>query len=411
MTNILQAVQTYQASGLGLLLNENCFISTSNTKFKDFENKTANLGNTVTFDLPPRFVAQNSLVVSSFEGVQQRALPLTVNQQVAVPFAFDAEQLIFNIDNNNYREPLEKSAIAELGAVVEANVASNILTSTYRFYGDGTTAIDSFTQLASALAFYRNYGAPKDNIRGYLSDIDQPTIVGTGLNQFVMDRNEDLAMDWEIGRFSKCDWYTSNLLPLQVAGTVGNSAQTLTVISISIDGTQLTLSGATANDANAIKAGDLLQFQDNVSGQPNMRYLTFIGHLPSANPVQVLATANAGADGSGHVVITVNPPLISTVGNANQNLNNPIAAGMQLKALPSHRAGMISGGQSMFLAMPRLPMQSPFDCSNKYDSETGTSLRFTYGCTFGQNTYGFIYDAIWGVTIVPEYSMRLIFPA
>lgn len=411
MTNILQAVQTYQASGLGLLLNENCFISTSNTKFKDFENKTANLGNTVTFDLPPRFVAQNSLVVSSFEGVQQRVLPLTVNQQVAVPFAFDAEQLIFNIDNNNYREPLEKSAIAELGALVEANVASNILTSTYRFYGDGTTAIDSFTQLASALAFYRNYGAPKDNIRGYLSDIDQPTIVGTGLNQFVMDRNEELAMDWEIGRFSKCDWYTSNLLPLQIAGTVGNSAQTLTVISISTDGTQLTVSGATANDANAIKAGDLLQFQDNVSGQPNMRYLTFIGHLPSANPVQILAVNSAAADGSGHVVITVNPPLISTVGNANQNLNNPIAAGMQLKALPSHRAGMISGGQSMFLAMPRLPMQSPFDCSNKYDSETGTSLRFTYGCTFGQNTYGFIYDAIWGFTIVPEYSMRLIFPA
>lgn len=411
MTNILQAVQTYQASGLGLLQNQNCFIGTANTKFKDFENKTANLGNTVTFDLPPRFVFQNSLVVSNFEGVQQRVLPLTVNQQGAVPFAFDAEQLIFNIENNNYEEPLEKSAIAELGANVEANLASNILTSTYRFYGDGTTAIDSFTQLASALAFYRNYGAPVSDIRGYLSDIDVPTIVGTGLNQFVMNRNEELANDWEIGRFSKADWYSSNLLPLQQAGTVGNAGQVLTVISISTDGTQITLSGATASDANAIKAGDLLQFQDNVSGQPNMRYLTFIGHLPSANPVQVLATANAGADGSGHVVITVNPPLISTPGNSNQNINNPVAAGMQLKALPNHRAGMINGGKAMFLAMPRLPDQSPFVTANKYDSETGVSLRFTYGSQFGQNVYGSIYDVIWGYTIVPEYSMRLIFPA
>ena len=35
--NILQQVQTYQRSGLGLLLNMACHINTSNKKFKDFD--------------------------------------------------------------------------------------------------------------------------------------------------------------------------------------------------------------------------------------------------------------------------------------------------------------------------------------------------------------------------------------
>lgn len=43
-TNILQQVQTYQLSNLAYLQNLNCFVATANTKFKDFEKLTANLG-------------------------------------------------------------------------------------------------------------------------------------------------------------------------------------------------------------------------------------------------------------------------------------------------------------------------------------------------------------------------------
>ena len=42
--NILQQVQTYQRSGLALLQNLCCHISTANTKFKDFDKIQANLG-------------------------------------------------------------------------------------------------------------------------------------------------------------------------------------------------------------------------------------------------------------------------------------------------------------------------------------------------------------------------------
>ena len=109
-------------------------------------------------------------------------------------------------------ETFGRSAIAELGAKVEADIASVAETSTYRFFGDGVTSINSYLQLANALAFHRNFGSAKEFTKGYLSDLAYPPIVNSGLNQFTLDRGNREAMSWEIGKFSNCDWYQSNLL-------------------------------------------------------------------------------------------------------------------------------------------------------------------------------------------------------
>jgi hypothetical protein len=423
-TNILQTVQTYQESELAYLLNLSCFVSTSNTRFKDFEKLEANLGDTVTFDLPPRYVTTNSLV-ATFQPSQQRVQNLTVDQAVNTSYTFTNQQFIFNV--REYMDRFGKSAVTEISSNVEANIALNavsgvisqttgqpdITSGPYRFYGDGVTSINSFGQLANALAAFRNYGAVKDKLKFYLSDIAVPQIVNSGLNQFVMDRNEELAMSWMVGNWMGVEFYQSNLLPIHVSGTVGTGGRVLTLVSTNDptgnNVTQLTFSDTTANDPGSILSGDLLQFQDGVANQPNMRYLTFIGHVPSAQPVQFRAIANA-ATVANSITINVFPALVWAGGNPNQNLNNPLAAGMQVKALPSHRAGLIVGGDALFLGMPRLPDQAPFPTANESDPDTGVSLRLTYGTLFGQNQFGWIHDIVWGSTLVPEYSMRIIFP-
>lgn len=413
-TNVLQTVQTYQDSGLAYLLNLFAFISTANKKFKDFQNREANLGDTVTFDLPPRYTTTNSLV-ASFQDTQQRVQSLTVNKAANTAYAFSAQQFIFNV--KEYMEKFGKSAVYEIGSKVEADIASVITSSTYRFYGDGVTAINSFGQLASALAYFRNYGAAKDNVRGFLYDIAVPTIVNTGLNQFVMDRNEEIANSWQLGRFGQCDWHQSNLLPVHYAGTVGNGAsaavQTLTVVrtndptGANITQITCTCDASLTNDADAIKAGDVGQFI-HVAGLTDLNYLTFIGHQLSANPVQIMATADAGASGT-TVVLSINPGLCATA-TANQNINANIVAGMKIKMMPSHRAGLLVSGDALFLAMPSLPEEIPFPTANKSDAESGISMRMYYGSLFGQNQRGFVHDIIWGKTLVPEYAMRILFP-
>ena len=437
-TNVLQQVQTYQRSNLALLENLNCFMNIANTRFKDFENITANLGSEVNFDLPPRFTTSTGLV-ASFQPAIQRLLPLTCDQATNVSYAFTAQERIFNVekDTESYMEMFGRSAVAEQGAFIEANLALNAHSAVpvntvvnaqtvptgalhtesgpFRFFGDGATPVNSFQQLAQMIANFKNFGSVNKGIKVILPDVNVPPIVGTGLNQFAPKRNDNMAMSWEVGEFGTPPvmYYQSNLLPTHISGNVGINGTTLTVISTNdptgANITQITFSGATVSDANAVLSGDLFQFQDNVSGQPNMRYLTFIGHVVSNQPVQFRATANAGADGSGHVVVNITPALQATSGGS-QNINNNIVAGMQVKALPSHKCGLVIGGDALYIAMPRLPDQYPFPTAAEYDPDTGVSMRMTYGSLFGQNQMGMIHDSTWGSVLVPEYSMRIAFP-
>src|ERR1017187_1048358 len=109
-SNVLQQVQTYQRSNLALLENLNCFMNVCNTKFKNFENITANLGSVVTFDLPPRFTTAQGLV-ASFQAAQQRVLPLTCDQATNTSYAFTAQERIFNVekDTESYMEIFGRS--------------------------------------------------------------------------------------------------------------------------------------------------------------------------------------------------------------------------------------------------------------------------------------------------------------
>jgi hypothetical protein len=410
--NILQNVQTYNKADLAYLQNINCFVATANTKYKDFQKANpANLGDIITFDKPPRFVANDGLVVN-FQGVEQRVQSLVVDKAKNIGIDVSAQQLIFNVED--YMDRFGKSAVEELGAVIESDVAGLCESAPYRFYGNGVTPINSFNNLAQALAFFRNFGAAKYATKGYLSDIIIPDIVGSGLNQFVAGDNEKLRNSWELGAFAKCDWYSSNLLPEHVSGSEGQAAVTLTVVSVTTnsDGGVITItfSGTSAaSDADSVKQYDRFQFQDNVSGQPNLRFLTFIGHKPSASPVQFMASADAASTGGSQVTVTLTQPLQATAGK-NQNINNQIVAGMQVKALPSHRVGMIQSGDQFYVAMPPLPDCDPFATSVEQDPETAVSLRMYTGALFGQNLYGTVIDGIWGKTQVSDNAMAMIFP-
>lgn len=427
--NILQQVQTYQRSGLALLQNLCCHIATANTKFKDFDNIQANLGSVVTFDLPPRATTVAGLV-AAFQPAVQRVQTLSCDQANNSSFAVTSQQRIFNLEKGeeDYMRVFGKSFIGELANQVEGNIAKNwdssvrsqldgtlnVFSGPYRFFGNGSTSLTSYQQLAQAIMLFKNYGSVAEGIKVYLPDTVIPAIVGSGLNQFVPKRNDDIAMSWEVGDFGTplVNYYQSNLMPIHVSGDTGVLGQVLSVVSTNDptgqNVTQITVSGASTTDANAVFSGDLFQFQDS-SGFPNMRYLTFIGHFPSANPVQFRVTADSASDGAGNVVLNITPAL-NWAGGQNQNLNNPIQVGMNIMGVPSHRCGGILGGEAFYLAMPQLPEQSPYDTANEYDEDTGCSLRLTYGSLFGQNQTGMIYDETHGSVIVPEYSMRYVIP-
>lgn len=415
MANVLETVQTYQKSNIAYLLNQFCFINQANKKFKDFNKLTANLGDTVTFDLPPRYTTSDTLV-ATFQDSEQRKQTLTVDQAKNVGMIFTAQEDIFNLETMDYMNEFGKSAMKQLGTTIESNVAQNAITNTFRFYGDGTTAINSFGQLAQIVAFLKEFGSAPGVIRGYINNLSIPNIVNNGLSQFVTRRNEEIANSWELGNFEDTDWFRSNLLPIHVSGNTGIAADVLTITGFTTgaDGgiETITFSGATSvGDPDSVHQYDLFQFQDGVPGQPDVRFRTFIGQEPCGLPVQFAAAANAASDGAGNVTITLTDEskLYSAAG-AKQNVTQTIAVGMQVLGLPSHRAGVIYSGNALYLGMPQLPEEVPFPTANRMDVDSGCAIRMYFGSKFGENQRGMVHDAIWGSTLVPEYAQRIVFP-
>ncbi len=435
-TNVLQAVVTYQKAELAWLLNSFYAIRESNKKFKDFNKLVANLGDTVSFDIAPRYITYAGLQITQ-QPSTQRVQNLVCSQAFNVSAGYTDQQFIFNVED--YMDRFGKAAMLELGSKVEADVLKNIVSGVvvndpqnpafgtkqvnsgpFRFYGDGITPINSYTQLAQAVANFRDFGAAPDKCHGVIPMVSVPAIIGTGLNQFAMKRNDDIAMSWELGPFAGFEWFASNLLPSHISGTIGDTASPnniMTVVSTNdptgSNVTTITFTEPTGGtDANAIKAGDLFQFNDGVSGQPNMRFLHFIGHDVSSQPVQFRAIADAATVAG---TVTVSIQTINGVGlvwlqNQNQNLNHAIAAGMTVTPLPSHKAGLLHSGNQYYLAMPQLPDESPFTTSNMQDEDSGASIRHYFGSQFGQNNRAYVRDEIHGSTLVSDNSMRLIFP-
>jgi len=413
--NILEQVITYQEANLGYLVNQMCIVRNANTKFIDFEQKIANLGDTVTYDKPPRFVSAEGLIVTWGSSVQ-RAATLSVNRARNVSYNFTAQQMIFNVEN--YMEIFGESASKELAARIEIDVGFNFVSNTFRFYGDGVNPVSTYNQIAKALVLHRTFGAASNMTKCIIPDYVVPDIVGSGLNQYVPERNDETAISWQFGRQSDCDFFESNLLPLHTAGTEGQEGNVLTVVSVTTDSTgaitAITFSGTTdANDPDSIAQYDKFQIQDT-TGYQKLRYLTFIGHHPSVSPVQFQATANAASNGSNDVTVNIYPPLVvgpvmSANGDA-QNISGPIVAGMQVAVMGSHRAGVIMAGNPLMVALPKLPDQRPFDTGVSHDPDSGISMRLYWGTVLGQNQQGFVHDAIWGSFLTQEYASAILFP-
>lgn len=436
--NTLQTVTLYIKTELAFLSNSFWGVENANKSLEEFNDRPGNLGDSITFNTTPRFISYNGLVITQQPSVQ-RVQTLICSQAKNVSMGYTDEQYIFNV--KDYMTEFGNAAAQELGTSIESDILLNIVSGVvginpnssqygvpqihsgpYRFYGDGVSPINSYGQLAQGWANFVSYGASTHKRRGVIPTNLVPPIVNSGLNQFAPARNDEIATSWELGRFAgmDVDWSSSNLLPVHVSGTIGDTAapnNIMTVVSTNdptgVNVTQITFTEPTSGtDANAIKAGDLFEFNDGVSGKPNMRFLTFIGHKRTNLPVQFRATADA-ATVAGAITVsieTINGIGLVSAANQNQNINNAIQAGMTVTPLPSHQAGWMDAGDAFYLAMPKLPNQSPFETVYYRDPDSGAGIRHYWGTQFGMDNKAYVRDNVWGSTLVSEDSMRLVFP-
>lgn len=436
--NYLQQVQTYNSDAqLPGFLNQNCFISDiCNHEYTDFDKKIpANLGDTIGVALPMAAVANAGLVVSA-QPIRQNIAHLSVIGSANVAVAVTNQQRIFNMDKDGFWKSTGKGMVSELGSKVEQAIAQHVNSSaidmrqdsaTYgqpqylsgptRFVDFTQTGLLSYQALDQSMSDFISMGAPADDHCVVLPTNYYSPIIGSGLSQFVPIRNDEIAQSWLVGEFGspRTKYYRSNYLPVQIAGYLGQAGSTLTVVSTNDSTgnnvTAITFSGA-GTHIGAIKAGDVGYFLP----ASNINALTFYGHMPTNQPVQFRAIADADSSG-GNVTVqiitnthTEGQGLCSVSGNALQNISGPILPGMTAKFIGSHRCGLRVCGKAFYVAIPRLDDERPFDTSVDTDDETKVSLRMYYGAVFGQNQKWLVNDVIWGALLLSRYSQRICLP-
>ncbi len=438
--NTLQIVNTFNMANIGYLQNMFVVPGLWNKEFIDFNTKiVSNLGSSVTFSLQVRGAVANTLV-ANFQGIVQRPMTLTCDNAFSYAYDITEQERIFNLEKPafEYMKLVGESATMNLGSSIESNALLDITgtrpvmtqvgnqtvptgalhteAGPVTFFGDGITDLTSYQQIEQA---YQNFAATGIDNETWvvLPNIKVPPIINSGLAQFAVNRNNQIADSWEIMKVGTVKYVRSNLIQPHISGNVGNAAgsgSTLTVVSTNdptgANITQITFSGATASDANAILPGDIFGYVVQSSYSTPYRR-TFYGNVPTTQIAQNRVASATAADGSGNVTVTLAMPFQSSgiVNGTVQSITQNIVAGMKFKFVPTHLPALMCTGRAAYLAMPRLRDQAPYQTSVVTDKKSGLSMRMYNGAQFGQNLYGWVNDCVSGSTIIPEYSQRLVF--
>lgn len=408
-TNILQAVQTVQNKALVMVQNSSPVFSNGDKRFDNFQNFQGQLGDSVSYLKQARATVVRSLTWAEQPSVQ-RIQTLACDRPYSSSYQYTNQQFLFNVDPLNWNKSWIKSAILNLATEMEKDVCNDFTIYPYRFYGDGRTPITTFNELQTILMRFRNWGSAMNTAKCFLPDFAIPSFVTSGLNQFALDRNNELANSWEISEYSNCKFMQSNLLARHIAGSEGQANSILTVSGVTKDSagliTAISFTGVSApNDANSVKKGD--RFQITTAGT---NLLQFVGYGQSVQPIQFMAAADA-ASISGTVTVQLATPLYPGQSLSDAiSINTDIINGMTANVANSHVAACIYDGDAHQIANPQLPDQDPFATSWSTDPDTGASIRVTFGAQLGQGTSRLGIDAIDGSTMNPDLCMTILFP-
>ena len=408
--NNLIDVATYADRATPFLANTNPWLGASNSKYTGISGIPGQLGATALIKTPIQTTVTRSLKYNT-QGWNQQYKSITIDSQYSDSIAVSTTQYIFNVED--FLQDTARPMISNIGTAIGSDASQLAVSNTYRFFGSTSIPFTSQNDLGRAVAAFRNYGAAPMGTKGFLYDNTVADIIAGQSNAFTPSLNDEYVNSWELGKFAQTDWMSTNIMATHIAGTEGNAGSTLTVVSTTLDAdnrvTAITFSGTdSATDADSIKKWDKLYFVPNAT-YPAPYYKVYNGDVVSGNVVQMRAEADAAASGS-QVTVNIYPPLSASNGAYPSNINTTIVPGMTVKVLASHKAGLLYSGDALYVAVPPLPDQDPFQSKVATDPDSGLSLMFSGGWLLGQAQYTFGYSCVAGYTLIDQMAMCLVQP-
>ena len=378
----------------------------------DFKGLKYATGQTINYRLEERYLGGYGATATS-EARVQVVRPLTIDTQFHTMVEFSGFEMTFDRARDQpYLDMMLNPRAKRLANMVEQFIAQqNFQLDVYQAYGTPGVAID-FNTVLQTDAYMTQLGIPEDGNRYWANP---PAVSATLTNDlytvFNMAVNRGALLDGFIGHLSGFDFFKTNFLIRQVAGTPGATGGTPPTGYVAAGvvtngpitgGNTIAVSGWTAT-TGTLNVGDIITI-DAASGVFMVNPLTY---EPLAQTAQFVVTAPVVANGAGDAVIPVNPTIVTS--GARQNISAPIPNGAQLYVASSHNVSLAFHNQAIVFAAPPIKeLKGGVEAVTSYSDLYKMAMTYSLGADIRNYVQLDRIDIIAGVAINPEFAVMVM---
>jgi hypothetical protein len=322
--NAFQVSNLIAKSMTEFFVAKNPIYLSSNHDFEGmFDQKSYATGGAINIKIPGAPPVQRGLAVTA-TNIQDLVIPYTITEQdiYSVVRNLDSFQDLFNIIQSDkaLTTDQEKAVVDNYGFPSYQAIATDIENElTLRLASTAyLTPVDTIAKLTAV----NNYNSVsqcekmatdlklKDG-RFMMMNTKDANLVSNSLQNYFSQSysfpilQEAAVLGKDKGRLAGFDVYRSTELRKHTAGTLGQAGTTLTVTSVSADGSTITFSGAVSNTSTQIVAGDRISI-------PSVNLVDPIGHRDIDYLLVVTAAEDAQGDGAGNISVNISYPLMAS---------------------------------------------------------------------------------------------------
>jgi hypothetical protein len=370
---------------------------------KQFGVAGAKIGQTLNIRKPPRFIGRTGQALA-LEAATETSVPLVLNTQFGVDFAFSSQDLVLSIDD--FSERFLKPNVAAVANRIDFDGLGQYVNVANEVGAPGTVPNALLTYLQAG-ATLDNEACPKDNERAMIvSPLMQATIVDTLKGLYHSGEEiEEQYKSGNMGLTGGFKWSMDQNVRVQTVGALGG---TPLVNGAGQTGNSILTKGWTASVTGLLNPGDIVTFAGANGVNPQNRQSL-------GAPRQFVVTQQVNSDGSGNATIPISGPGglgIVTTGafqTVTASPTNNGAVTVSGTAGTSSPRGLAFHREAFAVGCADLPMYDGIDQGERLaDDQVGFSIRMIRAYDINLDRAPTRTDVLYGwVTLYPEMACRV----
>jgi hypothetical protein len=411
MPNIFRETQYVLDDVYVRFWNSLAFARTANRNIEgDFKNLKFATGQTIDYRLEERYLAGEGATAVS-EARVQVIRPLSITKQFRTMVEYSGFELTFDHARDEpYLEMANAPRAKRLANLVEKFIAQdNFQLQTYQAVGTPGVPVD-FNTILTADAYMTELAIPEDGKRYCAVAPRTAASLSNDLyTVFNNSINTGALIDGFIGHLSGFDFFKTNFLSRQIAGTgeagaapAGFKLGGIVTNGPISSGNTIIVNGLVINQAVAFRKGDIIEVAD-AAGVFMVNPLTY---EPLSQRAQFVVLEDTPSDGAGVATILVSPTIVTS--GARQNISAPIPNGAQLYLSDDHNVSIAYHTQAIVFAAPPIKeLKGGVEAVTRYSDLYKLAMTYTLGADIRNYEQLDRIDVICGVAINPEFAVRI----